>query len=110
MIENVLNATCAEVNELLKETPLSFMNESVFRFLFVKNLLRLCKECNAQIEWRRFDLLIKNSGEVIIIEFKFYSLSKSHDLDGKRQWSKGGPSSKNFREFQQCLEKLSITP
>jgi hypothetical protein len=106
MIHNALKTTCDELDTLLKELPLSILNESVFRFFFVRNLLQQRKNCSLQLEWHRFDLLVQDEGKNILIEFKFYTVPTGHNLAGKGTWRKGGPGGKNFEEFKRCVRKL----
>ena len=109
MIKEALDATCLAVNEELKLTPLSLMNESVFRFFFVQNLLRLCKDCRCQIEWNRIDLLVQNEGKNIIIEFKFFALPKSYNLAGDRHRFKGGQARRTLKSFACAWRNLVMS-
>jgi hypothetical protein len=107
MIHNALKTACDELDRLLKKFPLSILNQSVFRFFFVRNLLRQRKGCEVQLEWHRFDLLIQDDGRNILVEFKFHTLPTSHNLAGDKTWRKGGPGKQNFEEFKSCIRKLA---
>ncbi|MBY3552580.1 hypothetical protein [Modestobacter lapidis] len=65
-----------------------------------------------QTEWRKFDLLVQDGDVATLIEFKYYLLRRSHDLDGVPGRLKGGAGPKNEAEFSACLAKLrnSVVP
>ena len=60
-------------------------------------------------EWERFDLLVQVSDDLTIIEFKYYLLRQTFDLQGKMRGYKGGAGPKNEAEFRDCLHKLRTT-
>jgi hypothetical protein len=82
------------------------INESVFRFLVVAEIMRRDPEARCQTEWKKFDMLLATSGVNFLVEFKFYQYPRMYDLDGEpKQW-KGGPGPKNVGEFKDCVKKL----
>jgi len=62
-----------------------------------------------QTEWHRFDLLVREPDNVTLIEFKYYILRRTIDLDGQPLRYKGGAGPKNESEFWDCVRKLRDT-
>ena len=56
-VRKVLKDTWTDFARELKGTPLPHFNESVFRFLFVRSLLRRYPTVRCETEWKRMDLL-----------------------------------------------------
>jgi len=107
-ISSVLQATWQDVADEVSHTPLSFWNESVFRFFFVRTLLRLRPDIRCGVEWRRIDLLIQDSNTTSLVEFKFYCRRRRlRNLHGQIMPPKGRASQKNFDEFCDCVRKLA---
>ena len=99
--------TWAQFSDELTTTPLPHFSESVFRFLFVRTLLRRYPTVRCQTEWNRIDLMFIDSQGPSVIEFKFYVHNRHRDLQGvQRNW-KGGAGKKNFGEFCKCIKKLA---
>lgn len=106
-VPEVLNDTWKQFSFELSQTPLPHFTESVFRYLFVRSLLRLYPNVRCETEWKRCDLLFFDSLGPAVIEFKFYVHNYHRDLSGKTRYRKGGAGEKNFGEFCRCVEKLS---
>lgn len=106
-VAEVLTDTWKQFSTELVETPLPHFNESVFRFLFVRSLLRKYPNARCETEWKRCDLLFFDSIGPTVVEFKFYVHNYHRSLSGKTQYRKGGAGEKNFDEFCRCVEKLS---
>ncbi len=105
-ISSVLQATWQTVADEVRRTPLSFWNESVFRFYFARTLVERRIDCS--VEWRRFDLLVQGNNGTSLIEFKFYCRRRRRrKLREKPLFRKGRASKKNFDEFCECVEKLA---
>ncbi len=81
-------------------------DEFTFRSMFMRQAKRLRPACCLQTEWEKFDLLMREGDERIVIEFKFYMRRKRLTIDGKDNGFKGGAGSKNEGEFWQCVDKL----
>jgi hypothetical protein len=83
------------------------VDESTFRSFVLAEIMRLDPDAKCQTEWQRFDLLVQAKDQNAVLEFKFfYGPRRTKNLDGSDGAWKGGPSLKNEREFQQCVEKL----
>jgi len=106
-VSAVLRSMWAAIARESRQTPLDHWNESVFRFMFVRDLLSKYPHVRCDVEWNRVDLLIQDSDGPSPIEFKYYVRPWHVDLRGKRIRAKGGPSEKNFGEFCACVEKLA---
>jgi hypothetical protein len=99
-----------EFRSALQIVPFALWNESVFRWHFVKSAIALYRdELRMQLEWHRFDLLVQEVPRELnhFIEFKCFVRNKHRELDGseKKGW-KGGPGALNYKEFEDCVEKL----
>ncbi|MCZ2807591.1 hypothetical protein O2W18_20995 [Modestobacter sp. VKM Ac-2983] len=64
------------------------------------------KTLRFQTEWHRFDLLVQLADVPMLIEFKYYVIRRTLDLDGKRRDFKGGPGPQNLSEFHAALRGL----
>jgi hypothetical protein len=109
--DHLLTAACDQVwqvaREELRTTPLAVWTEGVFRYFFVRELLRANPEARCQIEWHRVDLLLQALELNLLVEFKFYTSTTHHHLDGSpRTQRKGGAGIQNVREFWACVRSL----
>jgi hypothetical protein len=66
----------------------------------------LAETLRFQTEWHRFDLLVQLANVPMLIEFKYYIIRRTIDLDGKRRDFKGGPGPQNLSEFHAALQGL----
>ncbi|MFZ1898011.1 hypothetical protein [Methanoregula sp.] len=107
-IEKALEDTGREISRELKNSYLDWFNESVFRYFFIKSLSKHYPKNRFETEWKRFDLLMTDGEAGTIIEFKFYFLNKHSTIDDKFKRFKGGPGKKNDKEFENCLERMSL--
>ena len=109
IIKTALDAAWPAIGEELGRVPLLLWNESVFRFFFIRSLLRLYPHaaCQSQIEWNRFDLLLQADAEIALVEFKFYGYNVHRDVAGGVRRMKGAPGTQNFRATCECLSKLA---
>jgi hypothetical protein len=57
-------------------------------------------------EWRSFDLLVRLGGIATLLEFKYYVIRRTYNLDGTHGDFKGGPGPQNWSEFTAALHKL----
>ncbi|MEO7097937.1 MAG: hypothetical protein ABI162_01150 [Luteolibacter sp.] len=87
------------------DLTLRHVNESVFRYFFIQELLRQNVQLSIEDEWRRIDLLLKAPNCQAAIEFKFYDKRPIVTLGGKVRY-KGGSGPQNFGEFTKSLEQL----
>ena len=82
-------------------------NESVFRFFVMVEIMKrdACARCRT--EWNKYDLVVTTGEKSVVVEFKFYFYNRKYDARGDvpMRW-KGGPGSKNSKEFRDCLDKL----
>ncbi len=106
-IKNALKNTGVTISHELRHCSLDWINESVFRYFFIKELFKQYPKAVFETEWKRFDLLITDRKKGIIIELKFFFLNKHRDLNGKFKNYKGRPSKKNKQEFIDCIKKIS---
>jgi hypothetical protein len=105
-LREVLLETWAQFSDELTDTPLPHFSESVFRFMFVRTLLRRYQEVRCETEWNRIDLMFIDSQGPSVIEFKFYVHNRHRDLQGVCRHWKGGAGDRNFREFCKCIKDL----
>lgn len=106
-LREVLLETWAQFSDELTATPLPHFSESVFRYMFVRTLLKRYPTVRCETEWNRIDLMFIDSQGPSVIEFKFYVHNRHRDLQGvQRQW-KGGAGEMNFSEFCGCVKKLA---
>lgn len=106
LLEAILSDTGEAIEKDLSLVPLRVINESVFRHHFVVSAISRNEGIECQVEWKRIDLIMQVSGFTYAVEFKFYGDGVAYSLDGRRKWKKGGPGSKNRKEFFSCVEKL----
>lgn len=91
--------------------PLCRWNESVLRYYFCRSLATTYPRVQQFVECDKIDLVLRRPPWVAFIEFKFYRLPCRHDpYDGRPCGFKGGPSRKNVREFQTCIDRLHERP
>ncbi len=98
--------------EMVNWESVNNINESVFRFFVVAEIMRQAPHAKCQTEWNKYDLAVTIDKESLIVEFKFYfGFSRTYDLTDAvpGRW-KGGPSPQNRREFRACLDKLRNPP
>ncbi len=111
MSEWVPGATLDAMNRLVKHAQkvgLQNTEEFTFRAMFMAATYDLFCSAKFQTEWKKFDLLVQIGGESTLIEFKYYLLRQTFDLQGRPLAYKGGAGPKNETEFQTCLQKLRI--
>jgi len=107
VIVDALDATLHDMAEELSRTPLSYWDESVFRFFFVRAFLHRNPEAKCHLEWNQIDLVVQCFDENALAEFKFFRSEPMYNLAGKRLRFKGRAGKKNFREFCDCVTKLA---
>jgi len=81
------------------------MNESVFRYLLVRQLLNLNPPFTVDDEWKRIDLFLQAKDSQAAIEIKFYDSRPLNPISGKVTY-KGGAGQKNWSEFNNSLRGL----
>src|SRR5688572_28687951 len=110
MLEQILSGVQGAWDDLIRDlehVPLPLWNESVFRFLFIKSLLRVNPAIDCETEWQRHDLLVSLEDAAVLVEFKFFQ-NRLGRSDGDKRRAKGGEGVQNFREFCEAAEKLAI--
>ncbi|SFG29792.1 hypothetical protein [Pontibacter chinhatensis] len=110
-IQNLVKEVTIATNQSLKNevaiVPLDLWNESVYRYQWIKQLLKVAPKARCQIEWNYNDLFFQLGDDNVIVEFKFYITQFNVDIHGnKRDTPKGHPSNKNFEEFCVQIGKL----
>lgn len=102
-----LDDTLGEMKNDFSVAPIEAWNESVFRFIFCKNINKRNKEINQLVECNRIDLVLRGSDFLSFIEFKFYIHSNKFDPCTQQQRGrKSFPSPNNFNEFKKSIEIL----
>lgn len=102
-----LNATLIDMESNFHDAPIEAWNESVFRFIFCKNINKQNKEINQLVECERIDLVLHGSDFLSFIEFKFYIHSYRFDpYTQQRRGRKSFPSPQNFNEFKNSIKIL----
>ena len=107
LLKAALDDTLSEMEKDFSVAPIEAWNESVFRFIFCKNINKQNKEISQLIECNRIDLVLHKGGLSSFIEFKFYIHSSRFDpctqnIMGRKSY----PSDKNFSEFENSAKKL----
>jgi hypothetical protein len=105
-IASSLRIAWTDLVEGLEQVPLPLWNESVFRFLFIRSLLKTNPVIDCETEWERHDLLILLDKAAVLVEFKFFQDRLGRSINDKRR-RKGGAGVQNFREFCEAAEKLA---
>jgi len=82
------------------------VNESVFRYFIVRELISLDSKFDIEDEWHRIDLLLKSPSSQAAVELKFYDSRPLYTIDGLTKL-KGGAGSKNFSEFLNSLRIIN---
>lgn len=95
-----------EVMKLAPGDDIRHINESVYRFLFMKMLE---PDIRKEDEWRRIDLLLNYENEFYPIEFKFYDRRQLRNFKNNSHTYKGGPGKQNFKEFLHSCTTLFRT-
>jgi hypothetical protein len=91
--------------------PLARWNESVFRFFYCRAIAKLEPDVTQLVECSRIDLVLHRRSERAFVEFKFYTHSVAYNsITGKMGRTKGYPSLKNRREFENCVKALRQRP
>lgn len=107
VVLSALRETFDFVQSEAKLMPLGRWNESVFRYFFCRALAESHPDVAQLVECDRIDLVLRRGPESAFIEFKFYLHPQRFDpYEGSSLGFKGGPSPKNLREFQSCLDQL----
>ena len=92
----------------LPSMPLSRWNESVFRYYFCRAVAAFDKMVKQFVECNRIDLVMVQGEQRAFVEFKFYGKPQRFDpYSGTTKGFKGGPGTKNLREFQECINQLA---
>jgi len=63
-------------------------------------------ELDCRTEWNHLDLVLFQPKGATLIELKFFAANSLCDYTGKKLRMKGGPSKKNFDEYECAIEKL----
>lgn len=100
VLEKHLKATCEELLEDVKQIPIRFWNESVFRYHLLRRIHKDDPSLLHDVEWKRWDFVLRDGQDWIPVELKFWCHC------GDREKQRGGPSKQNQKEFKEVLEKL----
>lgn len=106
VIAAALRQTCTEMLNELPNVPLAHWNESVFRYFLVRRLLAAEPVVQCMTEWNRVDLLLPGPAGGVLVEVKFFGIQSLCDSKGKVLRSKGGPSTQNYREYEEVVDKI----
>lgn len=107
LLRTALAQACSVLPAEIRSVPLEHWNESVFRFLLVRQLLSLAPDTSCWSEWNRVDLVLSAPTGATLVEIKFYTHGEIRDHAGRVLRSKGGPSKKNVLEFNASLATLA---
>ncbi len=88
------------------EIELVNIDEFTFRAFMMASIVAQRPDAQLQAEWKKYDLLVQVDGKNHLIEFKFYVLRRTFDLDGRPGNWKGSAGSKNEGEFWKNIQKL----
>ncbi len=91
-----------------KYMPIERWNESVFRFLFSRELATLDATVIQFIECEKIDLVLHSSNDIGFVEFKFYIHNPSYDkyTGAPKGIKKSYPSPNNECQFHKCIQTL----
>ena len=107
MVIDVFRRTALTVSKELELICLDYWNESILRFLFVKQVLTYDDSLMCFVECDHIDLVIRKGDLGTFIEFKFYLHAPKYDpYTGVKVGRKGYPSAKNLTEFNKCIDEL----
>jgi hypothetical protein len=88
--------------------PLSRWNESVLRWHFCRAVAIASPGTQQFVECGKIDLVLAQDALRAFVEFKFYWQPRRFDPYGRAQAGfKGGPSLKNVREFESCVNQMA---
>lgn len=104
-IKKALDRAWREIKAELRDIPIQQWNESVFRYYFIRSLLR-SRNIQCQTEWNHADLFIKAGDEFAVVEFKFLVCNWFPKPTAPFRRKGSGPGQKNFTEFCQCIKTL----
>ena len=99
------NSAWAELATNHKPETIRHVNESVFRYFVIKELLKGKHAFEIEDEWNRIDLLLRTKEKQAAIEFKFYDSRPFNSISGTCKY-KGGASDKNYGEFVHAINRL----
>jgi len=110
ILQEALDKTLRDMEEDFPVAPIEAWNESVFRFIFCKNLKKQDEQINQLIECNRIDLVLHQKGPILsssFIEFKFYIHSnRANPCTQKITGLKSFPSDRNFSELGNSAKQL----
>ncbi len=81
----------------LARVPPPHWNESVFRFFIVRRFLADMPKLECETECNKIDLVFPSPEGLVLLELKFFD---------SRPMKTGGPTRKNFWEYEDNIEKL----
>ena len=105
-IESIVRATFQRLKPHSRRVGLDNVDESTFRSFFLVELMQQWQGAKCQTEWHWFDLLAKDSDVAVLVEFKFYFMRQTCELDDRPAGWKGGAGPQNQSEFWKCVQKL----
>lgn len=88
--------------------PIERWNESVFRFLFSREIARLKPKVKQFVECQKIDLVLHSAEDIAFVEFKFYIHNPGYCANSREMLKrrKSYPSGGNVKQFEQCIDKL----
>lgn len=105
----IVSITVGAMERVLSQAELVGLtntDEFTFRSMFMAEAASRQPSARFQTEWYTFDLLYQDDRSASLIEFKYYLLRRTTDLDGTQRAFKGGAGPKNESEFWRCVRKL----
>lgn len=96
-----------EITQNNSSDSIRHVNESVFRYILIKNLLKKNDlSFSVEDEWKRIDIYLIGKKSNAAVEIKFYDSRPLKNEHGDVIYYKGSASAKNLEEFKSSLEKL----
>jgi hypothetical protein len=106
LLEQALTAALQRLKAHADLVGLENVDESTFRSFVIAELMKRRATARCQTEWHRFDLLLQCDSVNVLVEFKFYLMRRTFELDGRRGPWKGEAGTQNEAEFWACVDKL----
>jgi hypothetical protein len=106
VIEQAVSAALQRLKTHSDLVGLSNVDEATFRSFVIAGIMERCPTAKCQTEWHRFDLLVQGHAVNVLVEFKFYLLRQTREINGRLGSWKGGAGPKNKSEYEACVGKL----
>lgn len=106
VIEQAVSAALQRLKTHSDLVGLSNVDEATFRSFVIAGIMERCPTAKCQTEWHRFDLLVQGDAIYVLVEFKFYLMRRTLELNGHLGSWKGEAGPQNESEFWACVGKL----